>query len=213
MKLLTEDNLAVYRFRRVTFVIDASSFFLSATIHFHLNNYVENKELAAEMASNLYCGYSNGRHTQIHMFKSIYNGLKMNLRAFRSNNFEILTAISAPDRSSNTSPKVLGKPWDSIANKISSCVNVQREEVVGKRTIAQQIASVYNLFGWLIPLLVEAKHFQQFLRKYHYDWDQSLSEKHKEQWDCIVQDISEFRKELPRRVTQEGLRSYTLVTF
>nr|CDJ87109.1 Pao retrotransposon peptidase family protein [Haemonchus contortus] len=39
MKPLTEDNLAVYRFRRVTFGINASPFLLSATIHFHLDNY------------------------------------------------------------------------------------------------------------------------------------------------------------------------------
>ncbi|XGW03187.1 hypothetical protein V3C99_014858 [Haemonchus contortus] len=220
MKPVTEDNLVVYRFRRVTFGINASPFLLSATIHFHLDNHVKDKALATEIASNLYVDNlivsaittKEGIH-KYRCLKSIFNDLKMNLRAFLSNNPEIMKVISAPDRSSNTAPKVLGIPWNSITDKFSLCVNVQREEIISKRTIAQQIASVYDPFGWFIPLFVKAKHFQQFLWKHHYDWDEPLNERHRQQWENIVQEIAEFRKELPRKITQDDMKSYTLVTY
>ncbi|VDO26388.1 unnamed protein product [Haemonchus placei] len=114
---------------------------------------VADKELAAVIGSNLYLDSlvisadtaAQGIH-KYRCLKSIFNDLKMNLRAFQSNNSDIMRAISAPDRSSNTAPKKLGIPWDSVTDKFSLCVNVPREEVVNKRTIAQQIASVNDPF-------------------------------------------------------------------
>ncbi|KAK6760640.1 hypothetical protein RB195_021918 [Necator americanus] len=52
-KPLTPENLAVYRFTRVTLSINASPFLLSATILYCLKNFVEKKELAEEIAANL----------------------------------------------------------------------------------------------------------------------------------------------------------------
>ncbi|VDO32837.1 unnamed protein product [Haemonchus placei] len=98
-----KDNLVAYRFRRVTFGIDASPFLLSATIHFHLDNYVQDKKLATEIASNPHVDspISAGTATEgVHKYrclKSIINDLRMNLRAFLSNNVDIMRAISAPD--------------------------------------------------------------------------------------------------------------------
>uniref|UniRef100_A0A0N4WA59 WS_DGAT_C domain-containing protein n=1 Tax=Haemonchus placei TaxID=6290 RepID=A0A0N4WA59_HAEPC len=155
---------------------------LSATIHFHFGNHVKDKTLAAGIVSNLYkdnlivsaITTTEGLH-KYKCLKSIFNDLKMNPRAFLSNNLNIIKAISAPDRSSKTSPEVLGQI--SVVRK----VQIQREETISESTTAQQIASVYDLFVLFIPLFVKTKHFQHPLWKHHYDWEEPLSEKHKQQ--------------------------------
>uniref|UniRef100_A0A7I4Y5Q5 Reverse transcriptase domain-containing protein n=1 Tax=Haemonchus contortus TaxID=6289 RepID=A0A7I4Y5Q5_HAECO len=113
-KPLTEENLAVYRFTRVTFGINASPFLLSATILFHLRHSVEKKDLAEEIATNLYvdnlftCAETKEDAIQKYVdLKDIFSEIQMNLREFMANSSEIMDSIAEHDRSSNKSPKVL----------------------------------------------------------------------------------------------------------
>ncbi|KIH55847.1 Pao retrotransposon peptidase [Ancylostoma duodenale] len=138
---------------------------------------------------------------------------KFRVVAFVSNGSEIMDAVSALDRSANLSPKVLGIPWDSAADNFSLSIKVCMDKFVSKRTIAQQIASIYDPFGWFIPLLVKAKHFQQFLWKESYDWDEPLTEEHRQEWYSIVGDMTGFHKTVARKVTQDSAATYSLITF
>ncbi|VDL82330.1 unnamed protein product [Nippostrongylus brasiliensis] len=53
-KPFASDNIAVYRVSRVTFGINACLFLLSATILYHLKNFVRNRAFVEEIATNLY---------------------------------------------------------------------------------------------------------------------------------------------------------------
>ncbi|KIH55683.1 hypothetical protein ANCDUO_14156 [Ancylostoma duodenale] len=131
----------------------------------------------------------------------------MNLRAFVSNGSEIMDAVSALDRSANLSPKVLGIPWDSAADNFSLSIKVCMDKFVRKRTIARQIAFIYDPFGWFIPLSVKAKHFQQFLWKESYDWDEPLTEEHRQEWYSIVGDMTGFHKTVARKSFSSRLKT------
>ncbi|KAK6762712.1 hypothetical protein RB195_023430 [Necator americanus] len=96
----------------------------------------------------------------------------MNLRAFVFNGSEIMDAVSTSDRSANLSSNVLGIPWDSATDNFSLSIKVCTDELVSKRSIALQIASVFNPFGWFVSLLIKAKHFLQLLWKERNDWDE-----------------------------------------
>ncbi|KAK6751721.1 hypothetical protein RB195_003250 [Necator americanus] len=137
----------------------------------------------------------------------------MNLRAFVTNHMDIMDAISTKDRSSNLCPKVLGIYGDSIADNFLLLINLPTIEFVSKRTVAQQIASIYDPLGWFIPLLVKAKRFQQLLWKEQYDWDEPLNEEYRRQWNLIITKISNSHKRVPRKVTLDNSAPYTLVTY
>ncbi|KAK6765376.1 hypothetical protein RB195_025337 [Necator americanus] len=218
-KPLSADNLVIYRFTRVTLGTNSSPFLLSGTIFYHLNNYVEDKTLAQEIASNLYVDNLVVSTSTIaegiqkyRKLKAIFNDIPMNLRGFLANSPEIMNAIPKVDRSSNLFPKKLGIPWNSLTDDFNIAVKIPMDKFVSKRTIAQQIASVYDPFGWFISILVKAKHFQQKLWKEHYDWDEPLHEHHREQWITIVKTLTNFQKQVPWLVTQ-STTSYVLVTY
>ncbi|VDO23154.1 unnamed protein product [Heligmosomoides polygyrus] len=136
----------------------------------------------------------------------------MNLRCFVSNTKEITDSISPSDRSSNLCPRVLGIQWHSVADNFKLDVNMDTTGFISKRTIAQQIASIYDPLGWFIPLMIKAKHFQQLLWKEHYEWDETLCETHKQQWISIVNELSGFEKSVSRCITRSTV-SNTLVTY
>ncbi|RCN44803.1 hypothetical protein ANCCAN_09155 [Ancylostoma caninum] len=50
----TDDNILTYRFTRVTFGLNVSPFLLGATVHYHMRNAIQDKELEKEIRENLY---------------------------------------------------------------------------------------------------------------------------------------------------------------
>uniref|UniRef100_A0A1I7WEM6 Dynein_C domain-containing protein n=1 Tax=Heterorhabditis bacteriophora TaxID=37862 RepID=A0A1I7WEM6_HETBA len=87
----------------------------------------------------------------------------MNLREFLSNNQEFNTSIHTEDLASNRQPKVLGVPWDSTKDTILLQCSLPKRDTITKRTVSQQLASVYDPLGFLVPLLLPAKIFLQSL--------------------------------------------------
>uniref|UniRef100_A0A7I4YZT0 Peptidase A2 domain-containing protein n=1 Tax=Haemonchus contortus TaxID=6289 RepID=A0A7I4YZT0_HAECO len=216
---LTHENIAVYRFTRVTFGINASPFLLSATILYHLKNYVKNEELTDEIARNLYVDNlfvnADSREGAIQKYtdlKTIFSNMRMNLREFIANDAYIMDAIKVCDQSLSRVPKVLGVPWNSITDHFELKINIDEKNFVSKRVVAQQLASIYDPLGWFIPLLVKAKHFQQQLWKHHYEWDEPLIPKDAEKWLQLMQGINGFQHQLPRMIANVKTE-YTLVTY
>ncbi|CAJ0602620.1 unnamed protein product [Cylicocyclus nassatus] len=81
-----------------------------------------------------------------------------------------------------------------------------------KRTVTQQLASVYDPMGLLVPLLLPAKIFMQSLWKEGLDWDTPLPAQLRDQWHQITSEISTFYKEVNRRILNKS-DGHRLVVF
>ncbi|VDL64515.1 unnamed protein product [Nippostrongylus brasiliensis] len=214
---LSPDNTAIYRFTRVIFGLNTSPFLLSATINFHLDQLGPANEMASEIKQNLYVdnliyGARTPEEAQNKyiMCKEIFEGLNMNLREFMSNCDEFNSAVKATDLSNNRYPKVLGIPWITNKDKIILRATMKPARKCTKRIVAQQIASVFDPLGLLVPLLLPAKVFLQSLWRDEFSWDQPLPAHLQEQWRLLSGQISTFYKEVDRRIVpgNEGLKLF-----
>uniref|UniRef100_A0A1I7W6R0 DUF1758 domain-containing protein n=1 Tax=Heterorhabditis bacteriophora TaxID=37862 RepID=A0A1I7W6R0_HETBA len=173
-------NIVVYRFTRVTFGINASPFLLA----FHLENGKDkHTKLTEEIQHNLYVdNLLLGAETIDERTKNLFNKLNMNLREFMSNNKDFVKHIQSVDLANNQVPKVLGIPWDSGKDEILLRCLLPEKESVTKRTVSQQLASIYDPIGFLVPLLLKAKVFLQSLWATDYAWDSPLQNSHRTRW-------------------------------
>ncbi|KAK5964643.1 hypothetical protein GCK32_017010 [Trichostrongylus colubriformis] len=128
--------------------------------------------------------------------KMIFDDLNMNLRAFVTNNPEIITAISTSDRSAKLTPK----------------------EFVSKSTIARMIASVYDPFGKDEQGVILKPNFtEDFIRKKidflkelrrHIAYEirkaqiQEESEEHQSTFNFRKQMVIEVREDMEAKHTQ-----------
>ncbi|KIH66331.1 Pao retrotransposon peptidase [Ancylostoma duodenale] len=201
----SNENVQVLRFTRVTFGLMASPFLLAATTHHHLDQYEHERKLVEEMKENLYVDnlilcvdaaedaiYTCSRTKQ--MFKE----LNMNLREFPSNDPETIKSIPDKDRSSEHVPKVLRTKWDSASDCLEISCPLENSPSVTKRIVASVIASIYDPFGWLVPLLHKAKVFLRLLWEENSDWDTKVPQERENEWTRICEEIRGFREIIPR---------------
>uniref|UniRef100_W6NH17 Retrotransposon domain containing protein n=1 Tax=Haemonchus contortus TaxID=6289 RepID=W6NH17_HAECO len=209
-----EENLITYRFTRVTFGLNVSPFLLGATVHFHLRNAVDDKRLEKEIRENLYVDNlilaAETPEEAIHKSRctrEIFAEMGMNLREFLSNDKVVNEGLARESRASTAQQKVLGIPWDSRNDKLSIRCNLPPTSHLTKRIVARQIASVYDPFGWLVPLLTQAKRFQQDLWKHKYGWDTPLPEDLQKRWNTLSENAHGFERIFCRRLVSNPERS------
>ncbi|KAK6744964.1 hypothetical protein RB195_011585 [Necator americanus] len=202
----TEDKILTYRFNRVTFGLNVSPFLLGATVHYHLRNAIQDKELEKEIRENLYVDnlILAAETKQEALRKStdsrkIFADVGMNLREFLSNDHFISEGIHKEACATNRVQMVLGITWDSDKDIISIRCDFPSTHHLTKRIVARQIASIYDPFGWLVPLLTQPKRFQQDLWKQKFAWDTDLPKKIKEEWDTITNNAHGFQKSFSRQ--------------
>ncbi|CAJ0601014.1 unnamed protein product [Cylicocyclus nassatus] len=134
-------------------------------------------------------------------------------KEFCSNDKTFCNAIDEADKMKSTSPKVLGIVWNSETDKFiikGSMTTLKGKDT--KRTVTQQLASVYDPMGFLVPLLLPAKIFMQSLWKEGLDWDTPLPAQLRDQWHQITSEIATFYKEVNRRILSKS-DGYRLVVF
>ncbi|KAF1764567.1 hypothetical protein GCK72_004516 [Caenorhabditis remanei] len=120
-KDFTGDNIMVLRFTRVLFGLNVSPFLLAATINHHLET-INDQDMAREMSYNLYVDnllmttdMDPGNIIKLYSCpKETFNEMGMNLREFTTNSKELREMIPEKDASEDTTPKVLGIPWDIV---------------------------------------------------------------------------------------------------
>ncbi|EYC20099.1 hypothetical protein Y032_0023g869 [Ancylostoma ceylanicum] len=215
---VTNDNLVTYRFTRVAFGLNCSPFLLAATIHHHLkchedqqfakslldNTYVDNVILTSDSASEALALYEKT--------KKIFLDLQMNLREFRSNNQDFNAHIQTKDLSNNVVPKVLGIMWNTDNDDLILSCSYPPKPKQTKRTVSEQVASIYDPHGWLTPLTLKGKLFFQQLWSHNYEWDTCLTPEHQTQWQSIQDGANGFRKSVPRKIARMDMPA-TLALF
>ena len=88
--------------------------------------------------------------------------------------------------------KILGLAWKvkedtlTLTHQIRVCSNVS------KRTILQQIASIYDPLGLYSPVILRGMVFLQNLWNQNISWDTQLSEEDKSRWDILCEDMKEL---------------------
>uniref|UniRef100_A0A1I7X084 MULE domain-containing protein n=1 Tax=Heterorhabditis bacteriophora TaxID=37862 RepID=A0A1I7X084_HETBA len=96
--------------------------------------------------------------------------------------------------------------------KLSGTKYNGENRVVGQHTVSQQLASVYDPLGFLVPLLLPAKIFLQSLWATDYAWDTVLQHGHSTRWRDIMNDINHWEKRIPRHV-HKGHHPATIIVF
>ncbi|KHJ86527.1 hypothetical protein OESDEN_13717, partial [Oesophagostomum dentatum] len=212
-----DDNVITFRFRRVTFGLNVSPFLLAGTILFHLKNYVSNKNLANEIKNNIYVdnlilSAKTQKETceKAIQARQIFTEMQMNLREFLSNDTTLQSQLPSGTYSNKKAQKVLGLMWNSDNDTLAISCSLQSPDTLTKRLVAHQIASVYDPLGYLVPLLVRAKIFQQKLWLEGYDWDEHLSNDLVKEWTEIAKSVNGFSREFPRRLICES-KSHTII--
>lgn len=206
----TPDNLITYRFKRIPFGVCASPFLLAQSIITGLE--YQNTTLSREILRNIYVdnvmfNVKNTEHgiATYHESKKIFQNMEMNLREFISNDQSVNKIIKAEDSQKGPTVKLLGIMWntksDTYELKINDQIlksNSKRLSKLSKRTTLKFIAEQYDPLGFLSPLLIKLKVFQQELWKQKFDWDQPFDEKMEKQWKTLTTDIFSFKKSLTR---------------
>ncbi|VDK40503.1 unnamed protein product, partial [Cylicostephanus goldi] len=205
------DNVKTLRFTRVTFGLNVSPFLLGRTIQYHLEHSEEDHELAQEIRENLYVDNLilsaqtlEEARIKASRARAIFEHMKMNLREFASNDTQLKETLPEEACAKTTTMKLLGIKWETKLDTLSICCEIPPTKTVTKRIIARQIASVYDPFGWLTPLLTKPKRFQQELWKKKFDWDSVLPAPLAQEWNEIRQHAHGFQKSFSRRVPQKA---------
>ena len=189
-----ENNIQAYRFCRVPFGIICSPFLLAATIDHHLKFF--NSNLAQNIRDNIYVdNVITGTQSilQAKEFcsksKKIFESASMNLRDWMSNSDEVLNQIPIHDRANRERMKILGLTWIVKEDTLTLAHQIKVSSNVSKRTILQQIASIYDPLGLYSPVILRGKVFLQHLWTQNISWDTQLSDEDKSRWDLLCEDM------------------------
>ena len=178
-----DDNLDVYRFRRVPFGIVSSPFLLEATVQHHLK--LQQSPIADAIARNIYVdNLMIGRPTPesaadiYHKAKAIFNSASMNLRQWISNCPEVtrhLQAVNPGDVVTQPVVSVLGLKWNTVDDSLHlPAVPAVNSTSLNKRIILQLVASVYDPLGLFAPVTLNGKLLLRSLWSMAISWDVPL---------------------------------------
>ncbi|XP_035217266.1 uncharacterized protein LOC118190626 [Stegodyphus dumicola] len=181
----TDDQLEVYRFKRVLFGVNSSPFLLAATIKLHIQKYrnvypdtfqildtcmyVDDLVTGADDVSE---ALKTSREA-----KEIMRGAGMNLRKWVTNDYHLAKKWEEenfdihPLSSNEKILKVLGIQWniqeDSLSIETSCLTKISRRKKSTKRFILQTAGKIYDPLGLITPFTVRIKLLLQklWLRK------------------------------------------------
>lgn len=204
-----QDNIAILRFCRLPFGINASPFLLGISIKYGIdqqklpgeaiydeineNLYVDNVMLTDNSTSSLVTKYQKS--------KQIFANISMNLRQFITNDEECNEAIKPEDFAKTKTPKILGVPWDHRKDYLYIQCKLQYSNNPTKRKVLQATHSTFDPLGFLTPLLLPAKRFLQDLWKSDYGWDERLIPEHNRMWQTTCEEAGGYIAKVPRMAT------------
>ncbi|KAK6019072.1 Pao retrotransposon peptidase, partial [Ostertagia ostertagi] len=139
-----------------------------------------------------------------HVCKKIFNNMSMNLRQFITNDDACNNLIDKKDKSTASSIKILGIPWNHNTTYTSNPT---------KRKILQATHSTFDPLGLLTPLLLQAKLLLQDLWKQQHKWNEILPDEYNNLWKLICEQTHGFTVHVPRPIISPTESQYELHTF
>ncbi|XP_073959815.1 uncharacterized protein [Choristoneura fumiferana] len=96
--------------------------------------------------------------------------------------------------------KILGLTWDRKDDTFHISVNLPENRMPKtKRTILSEVASLFDPFGWLSPVVITAKIMIQKLWLCSLGWDDELPAELVDEWECYRDELHELQTvEIPR---------------
>ena len=171
---------------------------LNATLYYHLCKFSKSK--AADIEPNLYvfnvisgCDFETYAVNYYNTSRSIMGQAKFNLRLWASNSAVVQSlaqANIAAERDDTT--KFLGLLWHTTSDTLAlASWIIAGDYPVTKQEILQDSSSIFDPFGLITPVTIQAKILLQELWKVHIDWDEPLEESFQSRWIKIIQEIRE----------------------
>ncbi|XP_037811673.1 uncharacterized protein LOC119603636 [Lucilia sericata] len=91
-----------------------------------------------------------------------------------------------------SSTKTLGIKWNAISDTFTYTFSALSPSTkITKRQVLSSVAKLFDPAGWLAPIVIRAKICMQQLWLEGKDWDEEVSEESLQNWNNLVQDLSE----------------------
>ena len=199
-----EPKLEIYRFTRVMFGAICSPYLLNATVRHHLEKYRdENEKFVDNVIKSLYCDdfvssfdSDEEAFAQYSKLKDCFNDAGLNLRKWKSNVEELAEKIANVENNieqDKGDEKVLGLIWDRSSDRLKfNFEEILRDvsvENVTKRSILSSTAKVFDPLGILSPVIIKLKILFQQLCKEKCDWDATVNDDVKEDFEKTISDL------------------------
>ncbi|XP_035207028.1 uncharacterized protein LOC118181903 [Stegodyphus dumicola] len=196
----TDDQLEVYRFKRVLFGVNSSPFLLAATIKLHIqkyrNVYPDTFQIldTCMYVDDLVTGaddVSEALKTSREV-KEIMRGAGMNLRKWVTNDYHLAKKWEEenfdihPLSSNERILKILriqsNIQEDSLSIETSCLTEISRRKKSTKRLILQTAGKIYDPLGLITPFTVRIKLLLQKLWLRKLPWDEELPSDLNDEW-------------------------------
>uniref|UniRef100_A0AC34FMX0 Integrase catalytic domain-containing protein n=1 Tax=Panagrolaimus sp. ES5 TaxID=591445 RepID=A0AC34FMX0_9BILA len=202
----TRDNIMIYRYARVPFGVNCSPYLLGGSIAYHLSQV--GTLIAEEIQRNIYVDnclvFAQNVEEAISKYREIrqiFSDVKMNIREFISNSAEFnefleqQTGEKLPEDT-----KILGICWHITDDTLK--IRLPDPDFLStntKRKCLKVLASVPDVFGLLLPIILMAKLFFQKLWKSNISWDDNIDTT---DWAFATQGWKNFEYCFPRQMIQ-----------
>ncbi|XP_031337212.1 uncharacterized protein LOC116166396 [Photinus pyralis] len=224
-----ENNLKVFRHRRVVFGITSSPFLLGASLEYHLSKFVKEydskyafaKETAKKLSNSFYVdncvtSVSNERELETFIKEAI---IIMTEGKFDLRGWEYTHQVQ--EDASNAYAVVLGVKWDKLNDTLS--INHDDEDIksllskpVTRRLMLSQAQRVFDPIGYSCPVTLLPKLWLQKTWKKQMRWDDKVDDELETRFRIWVQELSYlYAIKIPRWIyagTEEA-EHWTLHTF
>lgn len=142
--------------------------------------------------------------------RKIINILKsagFNLKKWASNSQQILDSVPEDEReiqvALSLNPdkriKTLGIAWNTSSDTFNFNVNYDGTKTITKQFVLSTIAKIYDPLGLVSPIIVKAKLFMKKLWLLKLDWEDTLANEMRTEWDDFITKLSQLSSiEIPR---------------
>ncbi|XP_066934625.1 uncharacterized protein [Clytia hemisphaerica] len=219
----SDNEVEIFRFRRVVFGLTSSPFLLNATIKQHVEKekdvFFVKKFLNALYVDDEASGCENVAEGKEFYRKAVkvLATAGLDLRKWKSNDRELQKFFdeqviepkcdgvvdesfckSQLGQKTVSSNKVLGMDWDKETDSLVVCLSEFvvkcRSTVLTKRNILSVSASLYDPLGLISPITAWMKTIFQLLCKDSLEWDCEVSEEIREAWFRFVDVVASVGK-------------------